>query len=100
MSLGSLFTPAVAVRLAQRPVAASADAGQDHHRKHHVGVRDLRTESGLRYRVYYPGRPNDGATAAGWWSESMGDTLKGHMYVRACMCVNCLSRPPNPMTLP
>ena len=81
MPIRDLFTPAVAVRLAERVPAGAASHGGGAQRHHAVGVRDLRTESGLRYRIYYPGRPNDAATAAGWWSESMGDTLKGHMCV-------------------
>ena len=78
---GTMFTPAIALRLADRPVPPEATLSTSpiNGRTHAVGVQDMKTRDGLRFRIYYPGRYDKSATPAGWWMDSMGDTLKGHM---------------------
>eukprot|EP00035_Acanthoeca_spectabilis_P026049 m.461072 g.461072 ORF g.461072 m.461072 type:complete len:387 (+) comp22200_c0_seq1:158-1318(+) len=77
--LSALFTPALAERLAARP------AGNEPTCSPVVGVCDAQTPAGLRFRVFYPGQPDSTAVPAGWFTESLGDALKGHVHTMSPM---------------
>ncbi len=71
-----MFTPQFAIDLAN----LGSDGRSGALRPRPVGVRDLRTPSGLRVRVYYPGIYKKGARATSWFVDSIGDAALGYLH--------------------